>query len=339
MDSLSGTRLVPISRLHTSTNAPLPAKVAGRFLRQRYYMGPMAVLYGLWSGLGAGLPGQRIMQYNTAGGTHCAARARAGRRGWRRDQTPMSGDPAMTHETPPVRRRAVPAVKRGYAADRTVPRAEPIDRLRDDVRLLGDLVGEVLAEQGGARLFAAVEYVRTAAIALRSQVDPDPKREAALLAWAGRQSTARLLQLVRAFSVYFHLINLAEQHHRVRTLFSRDRSAMPLHESIAAAVETLRAADVTGDTLRDDITRLEVRPVFTAHPSEARRRTLLHHLRAAASAIAQLDAPPAAPGARAALLESLRTPITLIWQTAEARTDRPTVLDEVNSVLYFLAGP
>jgi phosphoenolpyruvate carboxylase len=244
----------------------------------------------------------------------------------------------MTHEIRAGRQRAVRSAKSGYSADRAVSRAEPIDRLRDDVRLLGDLVGEVLAEQGGARLFAAVEYVRTAAIALRSQVDPDPKREAALLAWAGRQSTARLLQLVRAFSVYFHLINLAEQHHRVRTLFSRDRSAQPLHESIAAAVETLRAADVTGDTLRDDITRLEVRPVFTAHPSEARRRTLLHHLRAAAEAIAQLDAPPAAAGARAALLESLRTRITLIWQTAEARTERPSVLDEVNSVLYFLAG-
>src|SRR5262245_34807131 len=91
-------------------------------------------------------------------------------------------------------------------------RAEPLHRLRDDVRLLGELVGEVLREQGGPGLFAAVEHVRLAAIALRSHDAPDPPEEAALLAWAHRQSTRRLLQLVRAFSVYFHLINLAEQH-------------------------------------------------------------------------------------------------------------------------------
>ena len=99
-------------------------------------------------------------------------------------------------------------------------RAEPIDRLRDDVRLLGELVGEVLREQGGEALFEAVEHVRTAAIQLRSGAGS----EQALLDWAERQSTQRLMQLVRAFSTYFHLINLAEQHHRVRTLRERQRT-------------------------------------------------------------------------------------------------------------------
>src|SRR5579859_1691464 len=99
-------------------------------------------------------------------------------------------------------------------------RAEPIDRLRDDVRLLGELVGDVLKEQGGAELFDAVEHVRTAAIELRSSNGDD--RE--LLDWAARQSTRRLFELVRAFSTYFHLINLAEQHHRVRTLRERQRA-------------------------------------------------------------------------------------------------------------------
>src|ERR1041385_888832 len=111
-------------------------------------------------------------------------------------------------------------------------RAEPIDRLRDDVRLLGELVGEVLREQGGAELFEDVEHVRQAAIELRSGSGSD----AQLLTWAERQSTQRLLQLVRAFSTYFHLINLAEQHHRIRTLSERLRSHHGvLHESVAAA--------------------------------------------------------------------------------------------------------
>src|ERR671935_1368950 len=87
-------------------------------------------------------------------------------------------------------------------------RAEPIDRLRDDVRLLGELVGDVLREQGGPELFNDVERVRQAAIELRSTGGADRP----LLAWAEQQPTVRLLRLVRAFSTYFHLINLAEQH-------------------------------------------------------------------------------------------------------------------------------
>jgi phosphoenolpyruvate carboxylase len=219
-------------------------------------------------------------------------------------------------------------------------RAEPIDRLRDDVRLLGELVGEVLREQGGPELFEAVEHVRTAAIELRSSHASDD----ALLAWVEQQSTRRLLQLVRAFSAYFHLINLAEQHHRVRTLRERQRSqAAPLHESVAAAVSELAEAGVTPEQLGEALRRVEVHPVFTAHPSEARRRTLLHHLEAAAGLIAQLDNNNIDnnnidSNERTRVLEELRARITLIWQTAEARVERPSVLDEVQSVIYVLAG-
>src|SRR5437763_1512524 len=143
-------------------------------------------------------------------------------------------------------------------------RAEPIDRLRDDVRLLGELVGGVLREQGGADLLRAVEHARTSAIALRSNEGSEP----ALLAWAEQQSTARLLQLVRAFSAYFHLINLAEQHHRVRTLRERQRSQRgPLHESVAAAFEELNRQGVGRSELITTLERVEVHPVLTAQPS------------------------------------------------------------------------
>ncbi|MBV9328034.1 MAG: phosphoenolpyruvate carboxylase [Chloroflexi bacterium] len=215
-----------------------------------------------------------------------------------------------------------------------VVRAEPIDTLRDDVRLLGELVGDVLREQGGDELFRDVEHVRTAAIELRS--GRGSGRE--LLQWAERQSTRRLMQLVRAFSTYFHLINLAEQHHRVRTLRDRERaSAAPLHESVAAAVEEL-SADGAATELDDLLERLEVHPVLTAHPSEARRRTLLHQLEKAEQLIEQLNDPRASPRERQRVLDGLRERITLICQTAEARSERPTVLDEVQSVLYVLVG-
>src|SRR5215470_16278014 len=150
------------------------------------------------------------------------------------------------------------------------PRAEPIDLLRADVHVLGELVGDVLREQGGPNLFAAVEYVRTASIALRSQRSVDIAQERNLLLWTQRQSTDRLLQLVRAFSVYFHLINLAEEHHRVRTLREREQAGGPLRESIAAALVMLRGAGIPPETVQASVQQLEVHPVFTAHPSEAR---------------------------------------------------------------------
>jgi phosphoenolpyruvate carboxylase len=220
------------------------------------------------------------------------------------------------------------------------PRAEPSDLLRADVHLLGELVGDVLREQGGPDLFAAVEYVRTAAIALRSSRTEDAPQERNLLQWAQRQSTDRLLQLVRAFSVYFHLINLAEEHHRVRTLREREQAGTgtPPSESIAAALAALHSAGVPAEAVQASLQQLEVHPVFTAHPSEARRRTLLRHLAQAADLLTQLNDPRATPRMRAATLEQLRARVTLIWQTAETRIERPTVLDEVQSALAVLSG-
>ncbi len=221
-------------------------------------------------------------------------------------------------------------------------RAEPIDRLRDNVRLLGESVGIVLREQGGAALFDAVEHIRTEAISLRTRRqpagDPDPERERALLYWAERQSTLRLLQVVRAFSVFFHVINTAEQDERLRNLAERSRSGEALHESIAAALEELKERGVDSKEVLREVRSLEIRPVFTAHPSEARRRSLLHHLELISALIGRLDDPPFLGGSREEVLEQLRTEITLLWQTAETHAERPTVLEEVQSALYILAG-
>jgi phosphoenolpyruvate carboxylase len=147
------------------------------------------------------------------------------------------------------------------------------------------------------------------------------------------------LQSIRGFSIFFHMVNLAEQNHRVRTLVARAADGWPLPESVAAAVATLRQAGVDEATLRAGVAQLLIHPVFTAHPSEARRRTVLHHLREAAHLIAVLDDPPIAPYAPETTLAALRTRIALLWQTSETRVERPSVLDEVASALYFLAGP
>lgn len=220
-------------------------------------------------------------------------------------------------------------------------RAETFDALRADVHLLGGLVGDILREQAGPELFDSVEFARTAAISLRSRTLTDAERhdeERRLESWAQELSTEQLLQFVRAYSTYFHMINVAEQHHRVRTLREREQSGAPVSQSIAAALATLRDEHVSGDALRACLERLHIHPVFTAHPSEARRRTVLHHLERADAELSQLDDPRATPRMRAALLDALRERITIIWQTAEARIERPTVLDEVQSTLYILAG-
>jgi len=212
------------------------------------------------------------------------------------------------------------------------------DRQRRDVSLLGGLVGEVLREQGGDALFGAVEHLRREAIALRATPEPDPAREAALREWVEGQSDESLLAIVRGFSVYFHVINLAEQHHRVRVLRERERAGGTLQESVGAAIDALREAGVDAPTLAAGLDDLLARPVFTAHPSEARRRTLRYQLLRAAAMIARPDDTDLLPRERTATLDELRARITLIWETAATREAQPSVLDEVQSVLGILAG-
>lgn len=213
-----------------------------------------------------------------------------------------------------------------------------MDALREDVRMLGDLVGQVVREQAGERIFALVEEVRHAAIAARDAAPPDAERERSLLQWAERQSTADLTSIVRAFSIYFHVINAAEQNHRVRRLYEREHDDAPLPESISAAVATLREHGISQERLTALLPMLRVRPVFTAHPSEARRPTLLLHLEHCATLLAEYDRFRENPRRRRAIQETLRAVITLLWQTAETRSERPSVLDEVQSVLRVLAG-
>ncbi|HEX8983591.1 MAG TPA: phosphoenolpyruvate carboxylase [Ktedonobacterales bacterium] len=213
-----------------------------------------------------------------------------------------------------------------------------MDALRDDVRLLGDLVGQVVREQAGDHIFALVEEVRLAAIAVRDAESPDVESERALLQWAERQTTADLRSVTRAFSIYFHVINVAEQHHRVRRLNERERADVPLPESIAAAVARLREQGVSQERITALLPSLRVRPVFTAHPSEARRPTLLLHLERCATLLTDYDIYRENPRRRRAIEDDLRAVITLLWQTAETRTERPSVLDEAQSVVRVLAG-
>ena len=204
--------------------------------------------------------------------------------------------------------------------------------LRRDVRLLGRLLGQVLEEAGGPELLADVERLRRATIELRAA---DGHR---------RQARARVVELVasfdldraelvaRAFTVYFQLVNLAEEQHRVRTLRERNLAALTVRESFAAAVQEVTGA-AGSDGLAGLLDRLEVAPVLTAHPTEARRRAVVDALRRVAVELSRLDAPRLPGDDQATATRRLLEEITGLWRTAQLRRDRPTPLDEVRSVM------
>ena len=140
--------------------------------------------------------------------------------------------------------------------------------LRRDVRLLGAMLGDGLVEYGGRELLDDVERLRHAVIAARRGETSADEVAAIVDGW----TLERAEQVARAFTVYFHLTNLAEEHHRIRTLRERDTGGS-VPGSVAAAVDEIRAAG--GDRLAEMIEGLEFRPVFTAHPTEARRRAVV----------------------------------------------------------------
>ncbi len=202
--------------------------------------------------------------------------------------------------------------------------------LRRDIRDLGNLLGRTLVRQEGEELLEQVERVRLL-------IREDREAAAALLATA---TPTRSRRLARAFTTYFHLANVAEQVHR-----GRDHAAARRREGgwLARAVQRVAAAGLPPAELGPILARLQARPVFTAHPTEAARRTVLAKLREVA---ALLDALAAARGDEVAereVLGRLEEAIDLLWQTDEIRIARPDVVDEARNAVYYLdelsAGP
>jgi phosphoenolpyruvate carboxylase len=204
---------------------------------------------------------------------------------------------------------------------------EPVGPLRRDIRLLGGLLGQVLVEQDGEELLAAVERVRAAARASRAEGDPSIVRNAVRA--LGRAEQADVL---RAFAIYFQLANTAEQHHRMRRRRDYARAERPPRESLAEAFDELAA--VPADELAERLANVSLEIVLTAHPTEATRRTfLVAHIRIAAL-LAGFDDPELTAPERAELEAALSEEITILWQTDEVR-DRPRVVDEIRHGLWF----
>jgi phosphoenolpyruvate carboxylase len=211
------------------------------------------------------------------------------------------------------------------AADsRTVPAA-----MRRDVRLLGEILGQVIAESGGKDLLDDVEDLRHRVIAARRHgygAAADQEIAALVASWP----LARAETVARAFTVYFHLANLAEEHQRIRTLRERDSGTEPVRESLAAAITRL-GESLDPRRIRELLGILEVHPVLTAHPTEARRRAVTEALRRIGTQLDALDDNRWGSAARAESRRRLREEIDLLWRTSALRSQAMQPLDEVRT--------
>ncbi|ODT24031.1 phosphoenolpyruvate carboxylase [Microbacterium sp. SCN 69-37] len=206
------------------------------------------------------------------------------------------------------------------------------ERLRADVRMLGALLGRVLRESGSPGLYDDVERLRLATIAAYSDESAEAFERAAQIAESF--SVERADEVARAFTVYFHLVNLAEEHQRVRVL--RERDGRPEREdaadSVAAAFVRL-AAEVGDDTALARLQAMRFHPVFTAHPTEARRRAVSTSIRRLVTLLterdASLDGGADERRAERRMLEEIDT----LWRTAPLRAEKPTPVDEVRAIM------
>lgn len=215
------------------------------------------------------------------------------------------------------------------------PYDDSVDALARDVSFLGRMLGDVLREQGGTELFDTVEGLRQACRHRRHH-DCDAAR-IEIEQRVGSIPDGQMSAVVRAFTVYFHLINMAEENHRLRRLAARETGTYPLPrgESIGSGIRALARANVPPSDVHALLSGLQIRPVFTAHPTEARRMTLLRHLRRISLLVAAMGREGASPSERNDAVRRLYAEITNLWQTDELRERQQTVLDEVKNGLYY----
>jgi phosphoenolpyruvate carboxylase len=225
--------------------------------------------------------------------------------------------------------------------ERDRDRAALPEPMRRDVRLLGDMLGEVIRDSEGPELLADVERLRRAVIEARrgerdeyladgaTSADPAGDEIAALVAsW----SLDRAEQVARAFTVYFHLVNLAEEHQRIRILRERDSGQAPVRESLAAAVAEVRHDGGPGH-LAELLAGLRVHLVLTAHPTEARRRAVVAALRRISGLLDVLDDRRAGATDHDEARRGLREQVDLLWRTSQLRVKAMDPIDEVRTVM------
>ncbi|MEM7310322.1 MAG: phosphoenolpyruvate carboxylase [Planctomycetota bacterium] len=215
-------------------------------------------------------------------------------------------------------------------------RFAPKDRpLRRDVGRLGALLGELLRELAGPGVYESVERARLAARRRRRGV---PGAEEELSEQLAALSPAQALDVVRAFGAYFGAVNMAEQVHRLRRGIDYLQEGAAQPGSLRAVAQELARRGTPADEVAAALAEVVVEPVFTAHPTEAVRRTLLKkEQRLGRALVERFHEDVLDPVARAKLDDRIALELAAAWQTAEQLPGAPTVADEVEHVLFFLS--
>lgn len=211
---------------------------------------------------------------------------------------------------------------------------DPHKPLRDDVRLLGELLGQTLRTLEGNDLFDTVERVRALAKRARAGASRDFDTLAGEL---GRMPVDSALPVARAFAHFLHLANIAEQHHRIRRrrVYERDPDASPQRGSCSEAFPRLIAAGISRQSLHEAVCGMRVELVLTAHPTETARRTLVQKYNRIANALAKQDREDLTWAERDAIDATLLREIMAAWGTTELHAERPSPLDEVRAGLVL----
>ena len=225
---------------------------------------------------------------------------------------------------------------------KTVPRRPgsaltALQQLGAEIRELGGALGRVISRLEGPEAFATVENLRRLAKARRAGDPTAPGRLAAAVAALG---PAEALNQAMAFTLYFELVNLAEENFRIRLLRQRRLARLqgatgPMRESIEAAILELKGRGVAPAQLQALVDRLAIELVFTAHPTESKRRTLLAKLRRLAEILRQRAQPEAAPDPALLGTDCLGREIASLWLTDRSRAARPEVADEARTGLWY----
>ena len=214
------------------------------------------------------------------------------------------------------------------------------EQLSADIHLLGDTLGKVIRQQAGIKLFGMVELARSYTKARRS--DDDESINQTVDELIDELTLAEKTDLARAFTTYFELINIAEANNRVRVMRERERDTYPepLSKSIAAAIAEMWRSGVDDNEMRRLLQRLSIELVFTAHPTEAKRRTLLSKLRRISRMLRELENnTKLLPREIRDIRAHLHAEVTNMWLTGRTRTSKPTVTDEVRTGMFYLESP
>lgn len=207
--------------------------------------------------------------------------------------------------------------------------------LRRDVRFLGNILGEVLVHQGGHELLNIVEKIRELSKSLRAVFLPELYEEFKQLINTLNPEIRH--QVIRAFAIYFQLVNIAEQNHRIRRKRDYERSAGETVQpgSIEGVILELKERKVSEIELQEILESISLELVITAHPTEAMRRAILDIHKRIAEDVMLLDNPTLTYREREQLRDKLLNEVITLWQTDELRDRKPTVLDEVRNGLYY----